>query len=142
MRIEDSFIKTAATLAELDGYVKLAQHEDPEIALEAQKALAYRADQEYERIYKVACAHFNPDMMSKLAQANAVAGYAVSQRNHVQPTGEKLADDCWDAVQKLNAAALVDRVLQEKIASGDDEARHLQLLGREYAMHLMGCITG
>jgi hypothetical protein len=73
-----------------------------------------------------------------------VARLMVDMRNAHRATGEKLAVDISvhaDMLQKLATALFVDDVIEAEITklAGDEQvnARNIQLLGREYAVHLM-----
>lgn len=121
-----TFWKTLQTVAGLE---KLAAGDDASVAAEAQQLLASTCDSLFAAV--------------KGASAN-IAEPVMKMRDSARVTGEKLAADprvAAEFLQKLTTAAYVDNVLSsqlEKLAGAEyDAARAVQLLGREYAVHLM-----
>lgn len=121
-----AFWKTLQTVAGLE---KLAMSDDASVAAEAQQLLASTCDNLFVTV--------------KGASAN-IAEPLMALRDTARGIGEKLASDPKvpaEFLQKLATAAYVDDVLSaqlEKLSGAEyDAARAVQLLGREYAVHLM-----
>jgi hypothetical protein len=121
-----TFWKTLQTVAGLE---KLAASDDLAVAGEAQQLLASTCDKLFGTI--------------KGASAN-IAAPLLELRDSAKGIGEKVASDAevvGEFMQKLATASFVDDVLSaqlEKLSGAEyDAARSVQLLGREYAVHLM-----
>lgn len=112
------------------GLEKLAESSDEVTARDAQGALCGTCDHLYSEV-------------KKASPKNPLEAIFALRSAH-KATGEKLAADpsmTAELIDKLATAAYVDDVLTaqlEKLA-GDEYAsvRRVQLLGREYAVHLM-----
>jgi hypothetical protein len=121
-----AFWKTLQTVAGLE---KLAMSDDTSVSAEAQQMLASTCDDLFVTV--------------KGASAN-IAEPLLALRGSARRIGEKLAADAKseaEFLQKLATAAYVDDMLSaqlEKLSGTEyDAARAVQLLGREYAVHLM-----
>lgn len=111
------------------GLEKLATNADLTIAERGQELLAAACDDIFTSV-KNASGAVLPEMMTF--------------RSAHRTTGEKIAaspEVAASLLQKLAVAEYVDNLLDSQLEklSGDayDEARAVQLLGREYAVHLM-----
>jgi hypothetical protein len=121
-----TFWKGLKTVAELE---KLAASDDPVMAKQAQMLLATTCDETFAALKSA-----SPHVLQPLMQ----------MRDAHRITGEKLAaspDVTAELVQKLAVATFVDDHLEaqlEKLSGAEyDQARAVQLLGREYAVKLM-----
>jgi hypothetical protein len=121
-----TFWKKLQTVAGLE---KLAVSNDASVAVAAQDQLAATCEDLFVSV--------------KNASENIVQPLMQMRDSH-RITGEKFAASAEDAavfVQKLATAAFVDDLLEtqlEKLSGAEyDAARAVQLLGREYAVHLM-----
>lgn len=130
-------VKTAQVLerAELEGPA----------FFDAQVKLASGANDAYERLRLVARQHAASDLPVKEAMAVSMAKVALDLHDAHAATGSKIAalpDYLAELLQKLAAAVFVDEVLGEQLAmlEGDTKvaAEQCRLLGREYAMTLIG----
>lgn len=111
----------------VEGLTKLSAHEDQTTSREAQILLAGQCDQ----------------LFGELKQAGVVQQLMTFREAH-RTTGEKLAaapEAVAELLEKLATAVYVDNLLAgqlEKLAGKEyDDARNVQLLGREYAINLM-----
>lgn len=121
-----TFWKALQTVAGLE---KLASSDDLAVAGEAQQLLASTCDQLFGTV--------------KGASSN-IATPLLELRDSAKVIGEKVASDAGvvgEYLQKIATAAFVDDVLSaqlEKLSGAEyDATRSVQLLGREYAVHLM-----
>lgn len=121
-----TFWKDLQTVAGLE---KLAESSNEEIAREAQGLLAMNCDRLFTSV--------------KHGSAN-IASPMMALRDAHRITGEKLAaspEVVATLLQKLATASFVDTQLtvqMSKLAGEElESARSVQLLGREYAVHLM-----
>lgn len=116
---------------------KTASLGDEELARWAAAKEADHCDCVFEKVKKRAA----PDGGTKEEVAAKVASFAASLRSTHVTLGEKVASDGQAHLENLKVAAFVDEVLtaQLKVASESERAeiRQVQLLGREYAVHLM-----
>jgi len=126
-------------LQDTAGLEKLAQNEDPNVARSAQILLGETCDLMFAAV-KVA-ARTQVGTPSPVAQFTRVIE---DLRQDHRATGDKFAasdEQTFNLLHKLACAALVDNVIEaqlEKLAGEEyEQARSVQLLGREYAVNLM-----
>jgi len=111
------------------GLEKLATTEDAKTAAEAQALLAQFCDETFQLLKSA---------------GEPITQPLMGMRDSARITGEKLAaapEVTAELLQKLATAEYVDDLLEEqleKLSGAEyDAARAVQLLGREYAVHLM-----
>lgn len=111
-----------------------------------QVKLAVIADSAYDRLRAVAVQYAIPaGLTAKEAAAAQMVSVALALHETHCDTGSKIAalpEYLAEVLQKLAAAVLVDEVLTEQLPMLEGEtkiaAERCQLLGREYAMMLVG----
>lgn len=142
MSLYDTFMKTAGATSDLRKWAEAAHKQDAEVAYHAQQAMAKVANDSYDRIVKVASAAYAEGRTAPQDLAKAVVIYAEKHAETIRPN-EKVASARGEFLSKLETAAFVDAILTEKIAEdGDNKDMYagMRSLGREYCMHLIGCV--
>ena len=113
-------------LKKVDALEKLAESDDVDVSKEAQVLLADTCDK----------------MFATLKKGSLIPELMAHRESH-RFTGEKVAEakDTAVLIQKLATAEYVDNLLEgqlEKLSgAAHDDARMVQLLGREYAVQLI-----
>jgi len=124
---------------------KVASFDDEELAANAMLRQAELCDGLFVHVQKLASElPVSKDLPCKEAAVAQMLSFALSIRETHEATGEKLAaspEEITDSLAKLATAVFVDQVLGDqmgKMAGAErDATRAVQLLGREYAVHLM-----
>lgn len=114
-------------LKKVDALEKLAESDNVDVSKEAQVLLADTCDK----------------MFSSLKQGSLLSQLLDHRETH-RVTGEKVASDAKataELLQKLATVEYVDSILENQLVKlsgvARDEARMVQLLGREYAVQLI-----
>lgn len=124
---------------------KVASCNDDELAANAMLRQAELCDGLFVHVRKLAAElPVSADLPRKEASVSQMLSFMLSLRETHEATGEKLASEptaITDVLVKFATAVFVDQVLEEqldKMAGAErDATRAVQLLGREYAVHLM-----
>ena len=127
------------------GLEKLASCPDDELALHATLQQAELCDSLFCKVQKLASeSPISADLPRKEAMVAQMVRVVLDLRETHEATGEKFAaapEVVIESLKKLATAVFVDGVLGEqleKLAGTErDSTRAVQLLGREYAVHLM-----
>jgi hypothetical protein len=127
-------------LQKLASVAKLASSDDATISHAATIKHAEMCDSLYE-VVRLSSTRMNPEESEESVR---IASVIMLFRDDHRITGEKLAASPEVAaalLEKLATAGYVDNILTlqlEKLSGAEyDAARNVQLLGREYAVHLM-----
>ena len=122
------------------GLEKLASCSDDELAQSAVVKQAELCDALYVQMLKLA-SDTPCDLPRKEAAVLRMVRFAEDLRETHEAVGEKLAaapEVVVDHLRKLATAVYLDQVLTEQLEKqANDATRMVQLLGREYCVHLM-----